>query len=848
MTPTEDLGALAGRGVRANVLHEGSCVTSVNGYGRWVATYDFTLTGRSAVQIDLENISDLDPYLRLLDASGAEVASDDDGGDNLNARIRQTLDRGTYRIEATKYNSGAGTYRLTVVVEGGASGNASGGSTAIRSLDAGAHYTCAVTGAGDVQCWGQNDDGQTNAPQGDLFTQVSAGTSHVCAITERGNLRCWGQTVLGDPVAQGGEFTHVNASAHTCAVTTGGQTHCWGWNHRGQTNVPNGRFTQVSGGGWHTCGLRSDGVVQCWGGNENGQASAPAGRFMQVSSGAWFTCGVTTGNAVRCWGGNDEGQTNAPSGRFTQVTAGALHACALTADGEVRCWGWNDSGQANPPVGRFTSVTAGTYHTCAVSTDGAVKCWGSNAEGQLDVPNDLAAMVACPEPPLIASGNRGVELSGQLDRGDCLSAYHPNERADVYRFTVISRMLVDVQVVFEQLVSPRTYLSKVNPATQTTEQVSVDLLSRVASSIHFEQWLDPGLYELEVTKEVADRDVAVYDLSVSPVMVPLAADFAYEIASLYAPVLHFAEGEKYFPTSVETMLARSDLKQGTDGTEVTLARRGSLSLDDLTRWNGRGTYLDLDDTDEQREAAGPEVVYTVVADIDDGTASGAVVQYWFFYLYNETLPDGFVGAGLLGAHEGDWEGIQLFFENRRAIDLLFADATEAPPPDTVGFASHNGGFVGLRVDRTQDDTGECGAQSVYVARNRHASYPQAGAGKLSGEGEVILTAPQGFPTNPRSTLGIANGGLDNEDHYWGDGESWSHSYAAGRERYELRIMPIHATSWVWWDGKWGESGGPHGPAFKLHFRNSPMLNFFASQWWLASFSCRGGWTTYPVTD
>ena len=402
----------------------------------------------------------------------------------------------------------------------------------------------------------------------------------------------------------------------------------------------------------------------------------------------------------------------------------------------------------------------------------------------------------------------------------------------------------------DQAISPKTYLSKVDPITRTKERVRVDWLGLDATKTsRFEQWLDPGTYELEVTK-VVDR-AAAYDLAISPVMAPLHnEDFVHQIASLYAPTLHFSQGEKYFPTSVEAMLARSDLKRASD---ETLARRGTLSPDGLTSWNGQSTYLDLDDTDSQREARGPKVVYTVVADIDDGTVTGAVVQYWFFYLYNETLPDGVTSSGRFGAHEGDWEGIQLFFGNRRAVDLLFADAVEAPAPDAVGFASHDGGFAGVRIDQTAEDTGACGVLDVYVARNRHASYPQAGSGRLQGAGEVILTAPQGYQTGGFSALGTANGGGDSDnplggDVYRGDGESWFHSYTSEGERYDLRVIPTDATSWLWWDGKWGEGGAPQGPAFKSHFRNSPTVNFSDNQWWLASFSCEGGWTTHPTSE
>ena len=846
---------MAGRGVRTDVLHEGSCVTSVNGNGRWVATYDFTLTERSVVQIDLENVSDLDPYLRLVDASGAEVASDDDGGDSLNARIRQTLDRGTYRIEATKYNPEAGTYRLTVVVEGGASGDASGGLTAIRSLDAGAHYTCAVTGAGDVQCWGQNDDGQTNAPQG-LFTQVSAGTSHVCAITERGNLRCWGQTVLGDPVAQGGEFTHVNASAHTCAITTGGQTRCWGWNHRGQTSVPNGRFTQVSGGGWHTCGLRSDGVVRCWGGNENGQASAPAGRFMQVSSGAWFTCGVTTSNAVSCWGGNDEGQTNAPSGRFTQVAAGALHACALTTDGEVRCWGWNDSGQATSPVGRFTSVTAGTYHTCAVSTDGAVECWGSNDRGQLDIPEDLAtptAAAVCPEPRQLFHVTRSTSTSGvrqtqpaRLDT-NCQVDGLPGGRvrpADRYGFTLDHPTHVSAKLISDEF-APYLFLTDAGgqyhylAGTEAEGGTWLSLSgSRAANGdgnaiitqangesgglqpATFGLRLEPGSYWLFAVSASGSR-AGDYQLEVEYERIG-DSGLHQQIVERFAPVILFEKDEEYFPVPVELMVELSTLHYTLNGQAGSKGPR-TYGLADLISHNGQNSYLNLPNDDASRaRRSDKRVVYARVAEAPP-ELGGTLVQYWFFYLYNKA------GAGKW-THEGDWEGVQLWFADLYPDDLLTATV-----PTQMGYAAHESGWAFLQ------DVESCAAAngvlwpSVYVARNRHASYIEAGGG-----GPIAQWV--------RSKYGVSlDKSFDKQDQFHGNGVAWALRGrdvpdVTGELGYEIRILPTDLKqSWLAWNGRWGDesgAGGPLGPMFKPHFWIPPVNN----GWSQAEFICgdRGG--------
>jgi hypothetical protein len=57
----------------------------------------------------------LDPYLVLTDATGKQLAEDDDSGGGLNARIVFRPEQaGTFRIVATSINNGTGAFTLTV--------------------------------------------------------------------------------------------------------------------------------------------------------------------------------------------------------------------------------------------------------------------------------------------------------------------------------------------------------------------------------------------------------------------------------------------------------------------------------------------------------------------------------------------------------------------------------------------------------------------------------------------------------------------------------------------------------------------------------------------------------------
>jgi serine/threonine protein kinase/Flp pilus assembly protein TadD len=79
--------------------------------------YQVTLNAGKTYVIDMisPNQQALDPYLVLRDPDSKVLAEDDDGGDDLNARIIIRAPRdGVYRILATSYNAGRGPFTLTV--------------------------------------------------------------------------------------------------------------------------------------------------------------------------------------------------------------------------------------------------------------------------------------------------------------------------------------------------------------------------------------------------------------------------------------------------------------------------------------------------------------------------------------------------------------------------------------------------------------------------------------------------------------------------------------------------------------------------------------------------------------
>ena len=163
---------------------------SVGCGGCYADLYQFTLSSAQQLIISL-NSTAFDAYLRVLDAGGATVATDDDSGGGSNARISRTFPAGTYRIEATSYSSAkAGAYTLSV-----ATASSSVTASVLTSLSpssaqaGGAAFTLVVTGSGFVSRtvvqWAGSDRSTTVVSSTQLQAAIPASDLAVSPTTVR---------------------------------------------------------------------------------------------------------------------------------------------------------------------------------------------------------------------------------------------------------------------------------------------------------------------------------------------------------------------------------------------------------------------------------------------------------------------------------------------------------------------------------------------------------------------------------------------------------------------------------------------------------------------------------------
>lgn len=344
------------------------------------------------------------------------------------------------------------------------------GGEALRAVASGGSHSCGLTAAGGVRCWGDNASGQlgdgstlfrsTPTPVTGLGAGVIAlalGTRHSCVLLQSGQVQCWGESDDGrlgsghtsDQTAPQAVIGLTDAAAisaggeHTCARLAGGGVACWGANASGQLGdgswttrttpvaVAVGQPVQaIAAGGTHTCALGSAGAVLCWGRNAAGQlgdgtgthrnlpviADGLAGGATRLAAGGAHTCALASGAQLRCWGYNNYGQlgdgttasANRPvavaglSGPVLELAAGTDHTCIRGSANAIRCWGsteygkggYGDTGWGNlgystrpQPIGGLPAPAAAlslrARNGCAVTVEGGAVCWGSNVYGQV---------------------------------------------------------------------------------------------------------------------------------------------------------------------------------------------------------------------------------------------------------------------------------------------------------------------------------------------------------------------------------------------------------------------------------------------------------------------------------
>jgi hypothetical protein len=243
------------------------------------------------------------------------------------------------------------------------------GLSGVKKIDLGATHACALTAAGGVKCWGANDIGQLgNLPDSSdvglsrLSTKtvdvqgltsgvldIAVNDNFSCAVTAAHAVVCWGGLGDFEPTLIAGFESGVQAlfaggSGYStgpvlCAVMVSGELKC------------------MSSGGAGSSPLLGRGANP----EPDGRIPAPvfgiSGGVTDVSVGVSVGCAVVSG-ALQCWGDGPLGVGPSPTYSVVPVTVSALGSgvlsvsvglagsAAVSSAGGVLCWGdgWAGNG------------------------------------------------------------------------------------------------------------------------------------------------------------------------------------------------------------------------------------------------------------------------------------------------------------------------------------------------------------------------------------------------------------------------------------------------------------------------------------------------------------------------
>lgn len=298
-------------------------------------------------------------------------------------------------------------------------------------IAAGKFWTCGVTQAGYVRCWGHTGVVPVRSDTAG-YVEVTGAYTFACGRRSSGVVNCWSlapNRVPVPPTAANGDpitFSAISADQrHVCGILDGqnGQTaglvRCWKQPSRGEgddvlaelsSELAATTFGLVDAGIVATCALvkggADDGNAKCWGWPGTLDEITPPDAlkdtpFADIATGNHGACGIvrdgTEAGRVKCWGLDFAGEIDeAPeTGAFSSVGMMWQHACALRTDGAPVCWGRDDYEVTTLPAelsgATFAQISVGFYHGCGIldgqngQTAGTVKCWGGrNPENPID--------------------------------------------------------------------------------------------------------------------------------------------------------------------------------------------------------------------------------------------------------------------------------------------------------------------------------------------------------------------------------------------------------------------------------------------------------------------------------
>lgn len=265
-----------------------------------------------------------------------------------------------------------------------------------------------------------------------------------------------------------------------------------------------------------------------------------------------------------------------------------------------------------------------------------------------------------------------------------------------------------------------------------------------------------------------------------------------DLLEKYAPILYMHPKEKYHPTKVENMLANSRLYEAVEiikkqkktivGVPVIVYPLNLATLMTNT-YNKDKYYLKL--KNKPKNWKKEQTVYGREIKLSSNVR---VLQYWFFYVFNDW--GGLIKGG--NKHEGDWEMIQI---------IIFLNNAQ---PDQITYSMHHGGLP-LQL----------GDSEVM----KHDEHPLV----------FVTLGGHGSWNKPGNHLWYQDYCVQCTDETSSEGDILAPKNVSITSDYKYELINLDEVDWVYWNGYWGNQAwlkktdildiGSSGPA------SPPYINY-----------------------
>ncbi|MBM3435543.1 MAG: hypothetical protein FJY07_04905, partial [Bacteroidetes bacterium] len=285
-----------------------------------------------------------------------------------------------------------------------------------------------------------------------------------------------------------------------------------------------------------------------------------------------------------------------------------------------------------------------------------------------------------------------------------------------------------------------------------------------------------------------------------------------DLLEKYAPILYMHKEEDYHPKKVDEMLSSSYLYKITKKTDQygesyyegeKVKKINGVKIKEITsdilmqeEINDDLHYLKLKKKPSKYTSKEDQTVYArQTSDIENGNEK-TILQYWFFYIYNDWGTTRKLG----NYHEGDWEMIQI---------ILGKNNNEILQPEKISYSFHHGGETFGWDEKDEDGEKKVKKKGnhpyVYVTLGGHGCwnspgdhiwYQEIGKSKITDCWKCTdVTDSEGNVLYPKS--------MSND-------EISEIEFVTSKYAYIIEDMTDWENediAWIYWRGYWGKQTG-----------------------------------------